>query len=267
MNDKTPPVYHLTYPDPAFGPFAYGDHRWLDRFASADWSREVDLEEVRCPMFPGHQRAGSRIGVLKVALPRRTSDFVWVRGFDCLISDKVLVLFRNAKLRGFDVAPVEVEERRQRLSSRVTPPTLWELLVTGSGGLADPASGIREIYRCGYCNLVKYSSYQNGMIVDPRQWDGSDFFTLTGYPKIYLVSERVTDVIAEHNLANCALIPAESMRWPPVVVRPEDIDYERPPDDAVREIKGKVAELWNERGHSYPPTKRNGNEGERTQLP
>ncbi len=75
--------------------------------------------------------------------------------------------------------------------------------------------------------MVRYSSYQNGILVDEAQWDGSDFFTVNGYPKHILVTERVKDLIIAHRLTNCVLIPAEKLRWPETVMRPEDLYRER----------------------------------------
>jgi len=61
-------------------------------------------------------------------------------------------------------------------------PKVWELEVQGRGGNAHPDSGIRLLYVCPECGYNVYSSFQNGIIVDESQWDGSDFFTINGYP-------------------------------------------------------------------------------------
>jgi hypothetical protein len=73
--------------------------------------------------------------------------------------------------------------------------------------------------------MKRYSSFRHGVIVNERQWDGSDFFTVNGYPRIILISQRATDVIVDNELTNCALVPAHELRWASLS-RPEDLTYE-----------------------------------------
>jgi hypothetical protein len=58
--------------------------------------------------------------------------------------------------------------------------------------------------------------------VDKDQWDGSDFFTVNGYPRFILVSERVRDLVTQNGLTNCMLIPSDRLRWQSLT-RPEDL--------------------------------------------
>jgi hypothetical protein len=166
---------------------------------------------------------------LHIVLPSpKIGDFVWTWMSECLVTDRVLQLFRQAGLASFEVRPVVIERVRRLDKRRLEEiPTLWELVVTGRGGDARPESGIRVVYRCEACGLVRYSSYQNGILVDEEQWDGSDFFTVNGYPKYILVTERVKDLIMAHGLTNCVLIPAEALRWPDGMPRPEDVYLKR----------------------------------------
>ncbi|MBI5650984.1 MAG: hypothetical protein HZC40_11160, partial [Chloroflexi bacterium] len=175
-----------------------------------------------CPVYPGHQRQGIRIGNLAVILPsRKVGDFIWTWVSDCLITNKVLLLFREAGLTGFTVNPAMVKLKTQRNKKLIEPPTLWELVVTGKGGDADPISGIRLIYTCPHCGMKKYSSFRNGIIVDERVWDGSDFFTVTGYQFI-LVTERVKELVTRNALTNCVLIRSQDLEWKSLS-RPEDL--------------------------------------------
>lgn len=225
--------YQLSAPDElrhyTDGEQVYGRPEWDALFGLAEWADCVDLEGIVCPVNPGHQRAGKRLTDLTVILPSpQVGDFVWTWPNECLITERVLGLFRQARLTGFEVKPVVVEKVKRLGKKRLEDiPTLWELVVTGKGGDARPESGIRVIYRCEACGMVRYSSYRNGILVDEGQWDGSDFFTVNGYPKIILVTERVKDLIIAHRLTNCALIPAEKLRWPETVPRPEDFYRER----------------------------------------
>jgi len=201
----------------------YGRPGWETQFGRAEWTHIVDMEQVICPVRPGHRRPGKRVGELVIVLPSpKTGDFAWTWYSDCLITDRVLNLFRQAGLTGFQDLPVKVEKvKKQRGSDGVLAPVLWELSVTGKGGDACPESGIRVIETCEACNLIRYSSYRNGIIVDKEQWDGSDFFTVNGYPRFILVTERVRDLVTRNGLTNCMLIPSRKLRWQSLT-RPED---------------------------------------------
>lgn len=218
--------YELGYPSTSdVGKPVYGRPGWENQFEPAEWSDYVDTEQVICPINPGHCRSGNRIGDLTIILPSpRIGDFTWTWLSECLLTERVLSLFRENGLIGFEVRPVTIEKvKRIRKGSEVSIPTLWELVVVGRGGDACPESGIRVIKTCEACGLVRYSSYRNGIIVDEEQWDGSDFFTINGYPRQILVTERVKDLIAANQLTNCVLIPSHEMRWPEGVVRPEEV--------------------------------------------
>lgn len=207
------------------GGYLYGQPEWAKRYGLAEWTDDVEypFEQVGCPVNPHHGRLVERAMDLRIILPSSSvGDFVWTWYSDCLITDRVLLLFQEARLMGFKVRPVVVEKVKRLGKKRLEEiPTLWELVVTGKGGDARPESGIRIIYRCEACGYAVYSSYQNGILVDEEQWDGSDFFTVNGYPKHILVTERVKDLIIAHRLTNCVLIPAEALRWPDMP-RPED---------------------------------------------
>lgn len=210
-----------TYPDEEYP--VYGSPGWRKEFGTASWADEVDMESIICPVYPLHQRAGKRIGNLVVVLSsQRVGDFVWTWHSDCLITDRVLHLFQKAGFTGFTVNSVTVKPKTEKGKQLAKIPVLWELVVTGKGGDADPKSGIRLIYTCPHCGLIEYSSFRNGIIVDEQAWDGSDFFIVTGYPKFILVTERVKDFIIKHDLTNCALIPNQQLVWKSLT-RPEDI--------------------------------------------
>lgn len=203
----------------------YGRPEWDDRYGRAEWSDVVKTNRIICPVNPGHQRSAGRVGDLVIHLPStRVGDFMWTWQSECLVTDRVLTLFREAKLTGFEPRPVIVEKvKRVRKGSEVSIPILWEFAVVGKGGDAHPESGITIIETCEACNLKQYSSYRNGILVNTEQWDGSDFFTVNGYQMLYLVTERVKNLIIANQLTNCALIPAHKMRWPEIVVRPEEV--------------------------------------------
>ena len=214
--------YALQQPFPGEDYSLFGNPRWEKEFGYASWADEVHLESIRCPVNPGHQRAGERINDLIIVLPsEKVGDFVWTWYGDCLLTDRVLHLFQEAGFSGFTVKPALVKPKTEKGKELSALPTLWELVVTGKGGDADPKSGIRLIYTCPHCGMIRYSSFRNGIIVNEQSWDGSDFFTISGYRKFLLVTERVKNFIIEHGLINCAVIPSHDLVWKSLV-RPED---------------------------------------------
>ena len=133
-------------------------------------------------------------------------DFVWTLYSEAVVPDRTLSLFRNAGFTGFEARPVKVEKivgfsRKQ--TEQLTIPLLRELVITGQGGDAAAESKIRLIDHCEGCGYKEYSSFHNGLVVDEAKWDGSDFFTVNGYTKFILVTERVKDLIMSHQLTNC----------------------------------------------------------------
>jgi len=154
---------------------------------------------------------------LSIILPSpKIGDFVWTWYSDCVVADTTLSLFRESGFTGFEPRPIIVEKvkglRRGRKEHLIPP--LWELLIRGKGGDAAPESGI-YLYEYEEDGEIKkaYSSYRNGIIVEESNWDGSDFFTINGYPKYILITERVKQFIIDRQLTNCTLIPSHKLEW------------------------------------------------------
>lgn len=213
--------YVLTSPAEYQPEAIYGRPEWSRQFRLAEWRDGMKLETIECPSFPEHRRSGVRSTPLRIKVPSAAvSDFTWTWYSECLVTDAVLNTFRRQHLRGFKAESVDVEATEGASTSHSSD-RLWELIVTGNAGSADSKSGIVSARVCSSCDLVRYSSYQNGITVDEANWDGTDFFTVSGYPKLILIPERVRDLISEHKLNNCVLIPSEELRWPDDVIRPE----------------------------------------------
>jgi len=142
-----------------------------------------------------------------------------------MITDRVLTLFRDAGITGFTTRPVDIRlvGRSRREQAPAEMPRLWEFVVTGDGGYTHRDSGIRLLLHCPTCGFTRYSTYRNGIIVDETQWDGSDVFRIREWRNVRLVTEKVKEVIMRHELTNVVLLPAEELRWPDDIPRPEDI--------------------------------------------
>lgn len=213
----------------------YGTTSWAKRFPLAEWHSQFGprLETIVCPRFPGHQRGGRRLGPLRVVVKKsEVGDFVWTWHGECLLADRVVQAFQSEHLTGFDTAPASVYVPRADFEATLGEEVEYsELLVTGKGGAADPATGIRRVYECPACGLVSYSSYKKGLLVDLHNWDGSDFFTLEGYEGLCIVTERVLHLIARERFLNCMLTRAEDEHWPEGVVTPEQVYGPKGSDD------------------------------------
>jgi hypothetical protein len=121
----------------------------------AEWDETVKSVRIRCPINEMHARSGRRVGSLNLILPKKFhGDYIWTWYSDLLLNDRALELFRKNQFTGF-----EVESTRSRYKgSDLSPPRLWELRVTGWGGLANPESGIvlDEPNCCDACQFLAY---------------------------------------------------------------------------------------------------------------
>ncbi len=206
-------------------PLVYGDpDKRYERDASIYWAEGMDFEQITCPVNEDHYRAGERVGDLHVILPSpKVRDLMWTQYSELIVTDHVRSLFEDAGFTGFNVRPVTVEKvKYARKGSESDIPPLWEIEVTGKGGNAHPDSGIYpiEASRCEVCKYLRFSSYRNGIIVDGDEWDGSDFFTVNGYPRVWLITERVKDLIMDKGLVDCHIKKARDLEWK--FPRPED---------------------------------------------
>lgn len=176
----------------------------------AEWAHdEMDLETVICPTNEGHQGPGKRLTDLSVTLPGSTvEDIVWTWYSECLLTDRVLELFKGGGFTGFEVKPVKARYKR----TDAEPPRLWELIVTGWAGTAPPESGIRLIKRCDTCGLTQYSGGDRpDKLIVPSKWDGSDFFMVWPLPKYVFVTDRVAQIVRSNHLSGAALKPPSEL--------------------------------------------------------
>ncbi len=177
----------------------------------ADWDEGVELDQVTCPIHPGHVRAGKRVGDLRVVLPARskTHDVVWTWGSSCLINDRVISLFENAKVSGYELRPVAA---RWGPRGQGEVPRFWELVVTGWAGMATSDSGVNVIEKCSGCGHTVYSGVSNAAsLFDTRNWDGSDLFIVWPLPLRRFATSRVRDLFVQHRVTGTHLVPGEAL--------------------------------------------------------
>jgi hypothetical protein len=233
------------YPDERYE--LYGQPDWEERFDRATWGKETHYNPIVCPIDPTHPRVSGRCAYLSIVLPfPEIGDFVWTSYSEAVVPDRTLSLFKNAGFTGFEARSVKVEKIEglsRKQSEQPAIPPLWELVITGQGGDAAAESKIRLIDHCEGCGYKEYSSFHNGIVVDETNWDGSDFFTVNGYTKFILVTERVKNLIMSHQLTNCVLIPSHELQWRSGF-RPEEW-LEEKRKMASRELSSLLADLEN----------------------
>ncbi len=188
---------------------------------SPDWETrvewrtgEVRLETVHCETFPKHQRSGRRIDPLSINLPpfcarSEITDFVWTSYSECLISDRVKAILEHERVSGYELKATRAFINNELVAS----PVLWELVVTGWGGVADSKSGVKLIYECRECGHRVYSCFTNPReIVNPAQWDESDLFMVWPMPRYIFVTTRTRSILEQQNLSGYNLRRVSELR-------------------------------------------------------
>lgn len=186
----------------------------------AEWAEGMKYEEPsdqRCPVVPSHGMIGSnrRVGDLNVLLPaRKPKDFVWTWYSECMVHDHVLKMLKKEGFTGFDVKPVKVAYKNKKATLPV--PKLWELQITGWGGMAHSESGIKELINCKGCGRLKYTHWTEGAkLIDPTTWDGSDFFIIWPMPKYVFVTDRVRSLILKQKFKGVSFEALSEMKHSP----------------------------------------------------
>lgn len=200
----------------------------LEKDSVIGWDKSVDYEQLMCTSKIGHMRAGKRTEILDlVILEERIPDILWTMAPECIIQDHVLKIFQKEKLTGFEVKPVNARYKDNKKKA----PNLWELVITGWGGVAPEESGIKflDSEKCEVCGKIKYSAPTDFLkIFSLSQWDGSDFFIIWPLPKFYFVTERVLKVLQKYNLSDFSLLRLEEYNFSSKKISPGRLHYYMP---------------------------------------
>lgn len=148
---------------------------------------------IECPRDSGHKRAVWLDFEIKPS--GQPSDISWTQYSECIITGKVRKFLADQGFTGWTTVPA-------RVAGSDDHQDLWRLLVTGWGGLADPASGTKLIRRCEACDHPVFSGWsQAEKFLDRRNWDGSDFFVVWPLPLFIWVSDRVFEALIERDFS------------------------------------------------------------------
>ena len=172
----------------------------------AELARDMDFEQILCPTHEGHRRGGNRIGALSVVVhPSRVGDFTFSWLSDVLISRRVLDIFAKHQVTGFEVKPAKIS---YPATIEARPPDLFELVVTGWGGLAASAAGVKLIKSCQDCGKKTYTIAEPSRLIDAAAWDGSDLFIVWPLPGYQFASDRLANILRQERVSGVKLIPA-----------------------------------------------------------
>jgi hypothetical protein len=172
----------------------------------AQW---VDDSYVRstCPEAPGTLWGKSANDGSTVRVdPRGLKAFTWTSGFEPLISRKILQLFAEQRVTGFEAKPIKVLLPED--IELPPPPDVYQLVVTGWGGLASPAAGVSLMHSCSTCGHRQYSIAEPSQLIDVTAWDGSDLFFVWPLPKYLFASDRLADILRSEKVSGLELVPA-----------------------------------------------------------
>jgi hypothetical protein len=154
--------------------------------------------------FIWKKREGEK-GNLIIDLPSlNIGDFLQIWGGAWMITERTAQLFKEAGFTGYELRPVRINEVK-RMKKGESIPKLWQLVVTGWGGTATPESGWAPLTsECEFCKYRKYSAIKNfSALIDPSQWDGSDFFMVWPIVRYIFVAEKVKEFIENNRLSGC----------------------------------------------------------------
>jgi hypothetical protein len=175
--------------------------------ADMNESAPYEMEKIRCPIKPAGHTRGRRSSALDMVVPCDPAPdviFTWMS--ECLIQEPVRVIFESEGLTGFSALPARAYTKRTG-----APIPVHELAVTGWGGMAPEASGIREVERCPGCGHLHYSRLEAPeKLIDPKNWDGSDFFMIWPLPRFRFVTGRVVETCQRHGVTGVSF----TQNWP-----------------------------------------------------
>ncbi|HEX2652929.1 MAG TPA: hypothetical protein VHN11_04685 [Xanthobacteraceae bacterium] len=165
----------------------------------------VDHEIVTCSIRNDHGSGGRRISHLSVFLPKRCSDdVIWTWFNDILVTQRVLDIFQKHKVTGYEIEPVKTAFAKR---SETPPPTLFNLIVTGWGGIGKNA-GVTLTESCPGCGHRVYEIAEPSRLADPSDWDGSDLFMVWPLPRFRFASDRLAQILIDERISGIKLIPA-----------------------------------------------------------
>ncbi len=148
------------------------------------------------------------MSVVLPELPR--GDLVWTWQHDLLLLDRAVEIVSDRHLTGLRFKPVKA---RFATPGDLRVPRLREACPVGWGGMAPPESGVKLLETCAACGLLTYSAPVDARwLIDPSQWDGTDFFIVWPLPRFIFLSERAASVLKNVDRGGGRVWPLERLQ-------------------------------------------------------
>lgn len=182
--------------------------RFDDQLVHAD---AMETETTLCPLNAGlpsqhtmKQRWSSPIKAVGPVRPM--TDFEWTVYNDILVNRETAETFRSAGFSGMEFRPAEIFTTTQTPIGR----EVYELKVTGWGGIACPESGVHVVEECPRCKRQVFSGSTNPQkLFSLEAWDGSDFFIIWPMPRYTFITGRVADLISKFKFSGVRVNPLD----------------------------------------------------------
>ncbi|MEW5946397.1 MAG: hypothetical protein AB1742_09375 [bacterium] len=184
----------------------------------AEWDNDFNYYDPRGNMCDKCERIYDRDPLihpeyLKVVLPSpKIDDVVWTWYGECLLTEKVANILEDNKVTGYELRPVIIKKVKRVRKKDYKVPILKELVVTGKGGEPHKSSRIKVEFICEECGRKKYTPIIKGLIIDENKWDGTDTFTIEGFSKYIMISNKVKNIFESHKITGCVFIPSENIK-------------------------------------------------------
>ena len=167
-------------------------------------------ERFTCSADRDHTFLTQRIGELSVELPSRPlADFEWTWFSDIFVTQRAVDILSRNNVTGFETRPLMKATYTRRSKGEL--PQLFELAVTGWGGIAAPAAGVELVEFCPTCRRRVYTIADPGRLIDPAVWDGSDLFMVWPLPRYRFASDRFAEIIRRKQISGVKLVRASEI--------------------------------------------------------
>jgi hypothetical protein len=173
------------------------------------YGKHMAFRTQLCDGNPDHARRQTRPTPLRLEFRGGgLTDFLWTPYSEAIVGEDVVRVFSECGIAGCEFIPAELENT---MGDQVAS-DLYELRVTGWGGMASAESGVRVLEECPHCKHRVFSGYTDASrLVDLDAWDGSDIFIVWPLPRYLLAVESVKEALVERQLTGVKAVPISKL--------------------------------------------------------
>jgi hypothetical protein len=186
---------------------------WLKPDVNEDdrlrYGKHMAFRTQLCERNPDHARRQTRPTPLRLEFRGvGLTNFLWTAYSEAVVGEDVVRAFAEWGITGCEFVPAEIENT---MGDR-TAADLYEMRVTGWGGMASGESGVRVLEVCSHCKHRVFSGYtEPHRLVDSDAWDGSDIFRVWPLPRYILATESVKELLLVRQLTGVKAVPVAKL--------------------------------------------------------